>query len=77
MFRILGLRPGTIPPSWEAILARVHPDDRAVLVAFHEQGLKGEALPEIDYRQPLTSTKRSCWRVGGSIMSGVSPRCAT
>jgi two-component system, sensor histidine kinase len=50
LVRILGLVPGHIQPSWEAFLTQVHPEDKAALVDFHQGGLNGEGLPEIDYR---------------------------
>ncbi|HEV8420282.1 MAG TPA: PAS domain S-box protein [Actinomycetota bacterium] len=39
LYRILGLEPDSIEPSFEALMARVHPDDRAFVTTTVEQGL--------------------------------------
>ncbi len=40
-FRILGLRPGSIPPSREAFLTAIHPDDRDRVRRAEERALQG------------------------------------
>ncbi len=48
-FRILGYRPGEIEPSHDAFLARVHPDDRAAVVAAMAD-LEQQGSLSIDHR---------------------------
>lgn len=50
LYRILGLDPGTTPPSGEAFLERVHADDRARFLAASEQGLNEGIFPLLDHR---------------------------
>ena len=48
-FRILGYQPGEIEPSHEAFLARVHPEDRAVVVA---------AMADLEHQETLSIDHR-------------------
>ena len=57
LFRIYGLEPGSIVPSYESFLERVHPDDRASVEA---RGRKALAAHE-----PFCEVKR-CMRPDGS-----------
>lgn len=50
-FRILGLEPQSIAPSFDEFLKFVHPDDRAMIVEKTELALKSDAHPyHVDYR---------------------------
>jgi diguanylate cyclase (GGDEF)-like protein/PAS domain S-box-containing protein len=49
-FRILGLPPNSIIPSFEAYLARIHPDDRAVLIETYDRSLRDHAPVSLEQR---------------------------
>jgi diguanylate cyclase (GGDEF)-like protein/PAS domain S-box-containing protein len=49
-FRIFGLAPQDIAPSYEAFLAAVHPDDRARVDRAAEEALRAGALRSLEYR---------------------------
>jgi PAS domain S-box-containing protein len=48
-FRLLGLEPGEITPSWEYVIARTHPDDRERVAGAIEDLGSGELRP-LEYR---------------------------
>jgi two-component system cell cycle sensor histidine kinase/response regulator CckA len=50
MYRILGLRPGSIQPSVAAFYAAVHPDDLARVHAHKDQSVRDGMLPLVDCR---------------------------
>ena len=49
-FRILGLDPASFAPSFDAYLARVHPDDRDTLVSSHKRSLEDRIPCTLDQR---------------------------
>ena len=49
-YRIAGLEPGALPPTNEAYLAFVHPDDRARVQASERAAVGGGARYELSYR---------------------------
>jgi diguanylate cyclase (GGDEF)-like protein/PAS domain S-box-containing protein len=58
LFRIFGLRPGELEPTYEKYLERVHPDDRASVDARNRKALADH--------QPFDDTKR-CLRPDESV----------
>ena len=50
LFRILGFDAETIVPSFDAYLARVHPDDRKALAKAHERSLEDRAPAVVEQR---------------------------
>jgi PAS domain S-box-containing protein len=50
LYRILGVEPGSIPPSVETFFAAVHPDDRARAQATTAQAIRDGILPLVDCR---------------------------
>jgi PAS domain S-box-containing protein len=48
--RLFGLEPGSFEGSYEAFLARIHPDERAELQALHEHGRREGAVQENEFR---------------------------
>ncbi len=50
LFAILGLAPGAVAPSFEALLARVHPDDVTHVKAFVSRVRRERALATIEHR---------------------------
>jgi two-component system cell cycle sensor histidine kinase/response regulator CckA len=50
LYRILGLEPGSVPPSVEGFFEKLHPDDRARVQAVMEQALREGILPLVDCR---------------------------
>lgn len=59
MFRLFGLPVGPAPPSGEEVLARVHPDDRAVVTAARAAHFHGERNSTMEFRvvRPDGSTR--------------------
>jgi diguanylate cyclase (GGDEF)-like protein/PAS domain S-box-containing protein len=49
-YRILGLDPATDLPSFDAYLARIHPDDRAALTDAYKRSLEDRAPRTLDQR---------------------------
>lgn len=83
-YRLLGVEPGSIEPSFEAFIARVHPEDRDELIARHrhcaERGLGYETpyrlvLPDGNTRQIRGvvrfehDTDGSLTRIGGILQA--------
>jgi PAS domain S-box-containing protein len=50
LYRILGLEPGSMPPSVEAFFAAVHPEDRERAQATTAQAIRDGILPLVDCR---------------------------
>ncbi|HEV2722343.1 MAG TPA: PAS domain S-box protein [Thermoanaerobaculia bacterium] len=50
MYRIYGLDPAVFPLTFAAFLERVHPADRARIVAYRTGVNEGETLPAIEFR---------------------------
>jgi len=44
VFRLLGLEPGSIPPSYEFFISRIHPDDRGAAEAISFMACSGQTL---------------------------------
>jgi PAS domain S-box-containing protein len=49
-YRILGLPPGAILPTWETFMQTVHPDDRAFVQRAADSVMRGGAPYNIDHR---------------------------
>jgi len=49
-YRLLGTEPGAVEPSFAAFIDRVHPDDRAELIARHAEGERTRRQYEMNYR---------------------------
>ena len=49
IYRILGVEPGSVTPSYQALIDAAHPDDRPTLEALLEQARRGYDF-ELDYR---------------------------
>jgi PAS domain-containing protein len=52
-FRVLGLEPDAVAPSFDAFLERVHPDDRKRIAAIHREGVRTGEGYEVRYRAVL------------------------
>ncbi|MFN7916271.1 MAG: PAS domain S-box protein [Vicinamibacterales bacterium] len=52
-FRMLGVEPGSMEPSFEAFLSLMHPEDQVGALAGMREGMKGDRLPELEHRVPL------------------------
>lgn len=50
MFRILGLAPKSVIPSFEMYLARIHPDDRVPLTDAYDRSLQSHAPGSLEQR---------------------------
>src|SRR5579863_6754367 len=50
MHTILGYAKGSVAPSVEAVLARIHPDDRETFVAAREAAVGGLAIGTLEFR---------------------------
>jgi PAS domain S-box-containing protein len=50
LYRILGLTPGVVTPSFDALLRRIHEEDRAALIAAQAAFHKGESRRMAEYR---------------------------
>jgi PAS domain S-box-containing protein len=53
VYRIVGLEPGAIAPTWDRYLARVHPDDRAPVLEAAHRALAGGPRYSLDHRVVL------------------------
>lgn len=49
-YRLLGLEPGSVEPTFELFFERVHPDDRDRMTRLHEERLRSGVGYEIEYR---------------------------
>jgi len=49
-FRVLGLAPGAVEPTYEAFPERVHPDDREWVAALHREGIRTGTGYDARYR---------------------------
>jgi PAS domain S-box-containing protein len=61
--RLFGLEPGRITPSWSAFLARVHPDDRAMVSEDSARSFEAGADFDLEFRVILPD-ERVRWIVG-------------
>jgi PAS domain S-box-containing protein len=50
VYRLYGLKPGSIPPGGNFFLNYVHPDDRDVVAEVTKKALKQHLPPDIDFR---------------------------
>jgi PAS domain S-box-containing protein len=50
IYRILGLEPGSVSPSNDTFYAMIHPEDRDLVRDNRERLLRGERVPECEYR---------------------------
>ncbi len=77
-FRILGLDPATFAPSFDAYLARVHPDDRDTLVSNHQAVIGEIASPVLWTSASFVTTARSASssRDGRIFTAVTASRCA-
>jgi PAS domain S-box-containing protein len=50
LYRVLGIVPGEVEPSWEAFLERVHPDDRDGVRQTFQEALRNERQDTTEYR---------------------------
>ncbi|MFH1982889.1 MAG: PAS domain S-box protein [Pseudomonadota bacterium] len=50
MFRIFGIAPGSVPPDFEFIVERIHPDDKAAVINANESLRSGGREMDIEYR---------------------------
>ena len=53
IYRILGLKPKEIDPSYEAFIQSVHPDDRGYVGKIHKKSLSKKVPCDIEYRLVL------------------------
>jgi len=53
IYRILGLKPKEIDPSYEAFIQSVHPDDRGYVGKIHKESLSKKVPCDIEYRLVL------------------------
>ncbi|HPN93144.1 MAG TPA: DUF3365 domain-containing protein [bacterium] len=58
VFRIFGLEPGNIAPTFDAFLELVHPEDRGQISEAYEKAIKSHELTEIVHRI-ITPAKRT------------------
>jgi signal transduction histidine kinase len=49
-FRVFGFEPGPSPPPYDAVLARLHPDDRATCAAARTAAADGAREVEVSFR---------------------------
>jgi PAS domain S-box-containing protein len=66
-YRLLGLEPGAITPTYAAFLAMVHPDDRAIFRHAIDQALRGEPPPESECRVILPDGRVRVLRAQGEV----------
>ncbi len=53
MYRILDFDPNLPPPTIDALIARVHPEDRDEFIRVHARYLEAGASQQLDFRYPL------------------------
>lgn len=72
LFRIFGLSPGSVTPTVEAFMERIHPDDRARVAETTQQGLTSGVFPLLDCRivRPEGSVRQAT--VDGSCLFDAS-----
>jgi PAS domain-containing protein len=52
-FRVLGLEPGSVPPTFESFISRVHPDDQARIRLLNSEGFRNGRGYTTTYRALL------------------------
>jgi PAS domain S-box-containing protein len=68
VYRLYGLKPGSVPPSGNIFLNYVHPDDRDLVTEVSKKILKQHVPPDIDFRVVRNDGKVRHLRQQGRIV---------